>query len=114
MKINIKATNMELTAAIKKYAEEKADCLTKYFDNITQIDVDTGLKSNHHLKGKKYYAEFNVHVPGKMVRVSKNAEDLYKAIDKVKDHLKVELEKMKEKMRAKDKKVLRAGKGYQE
>ena len=114
MIINIKATGMDITPAIRKYAEEKVEGLTKYFNNITQADIDVGLKSHHHLKGKIYYAEFNIHVPGKMVRASKNSEDLYKAIDKVKDHLKVELEKMKEKMRAKDKKVLREQKGYKE
>jgi putative sigma-54 modulation protein len=114
MKINIKATNMDLTAPIRQYTEEKVESLLKFFDNITKADIDVGLKSHHHLKGKIFYAEFNLHVPGNILRVSKNAEDLYKAIDKVKDHLKIELEKLKEKMRAKDKKVLRASKEYQD
>jgi len=114
MTINIKASGMELTDAIKQYAEDKANTLTKYFNNIMQIDIDLGLKSHHHLKGKIFYCEFNVHVPSKLVRVSKNAEDLYKAIDKVRDHLKVELDKLKEKLRAKDKTLLREEKGYKD
>ena len=114
MKINIQGTGIELTGAIKDYAEEKIGSLVKFFDNIQSADIDVGMNSHHHQKGKVYYAEVNLSVPGRLVRVVKEAEDLYKAIDKVKDHLKVELEKMKEKMRAKDKKVLRGNKEYQE
>lgn len=114
MNVKIKGTGMELTEPIRKYAEEKINSLTKFFDNIINADIDVGMRSHHHLNGKIYYAEVNLSVPGKIIRVVKESENLYKAIDKVKDHLKVELEKMKEKMRRKDRKVLRSGKEYQE
>jgi len=114
MNINIKGTNLELTEAIKNYAEEKIISLNKFFDNIQTADIDVGMTSHHHQKGDIFYAEVNLAVPGKLLRVVKEEPNLYKAIDKVKDHLKVELEKMKEKMRAKDKKVLRGEKEYQE
>ncbi|MFA6426906.1 MAG: ribosome-associated translation inhibitor RaiA [Candidatus Magasanikbacteria bacterium] len=113
MLITVRGTGIDLTDAIKDYAEEKISSLTKFFDNITNADIDVGMLSHHHNKGKIYYAEVNVNVPGKMIRVVKESETLYKAIDKVKDHLKVELEKMKEKMRSKDKKELRGNKEYQ-
>ena len=113
MIINIKGSNINLTEPIKQYAEDKIMGLTKFFSNITQADVDIGMQSHHHLKGKIYYAEVNLHVPGKILRVVRDCEDLYKAIDKVKDHLKVELTGLKEKMRRKDKKVLREEKEYQ-
>lgn len=112
MKITIQATNMELTDAIRAHAEKKILSVEKFFDNIIQADIDVGMKSHHHQKGKIYYAEVNLHVPGTIVRVSKESEDLYKAIDKVKDHLKVDLEKLKGKMRSKDKRTLRGVKGY--
>ena len=114
MIINIQAKGVDMTDAIKQYAEEKATDLEKYFDNIVGIDAIVGMNSNHHNKGKIYFAEFNVQVPGKNLNMKKEAEDLYKAIDKVKDHLKVEFEKMKGKMRDKDKKELRDVKGYQD
>ena len=113
MIINIHGTGIELTEALKQYAEEKVSSLTKFFDNIRQADVDIGIRTHHHNKGKIFYAEVNLHVPGELVRVVKEAEDLYKAIDKVKDHLKQELENRKEKMRGKDKKMLRSSKEYQ-
>lgn len=114
MSINIKATGMEMTDAIRSYAEEKMETLLKFFDNIQHIDIDVGMNSNHHNKGNVYYAEVNMSIPGRLVRVVKEEADLYKAIDKVKDHLKVELEQEKEKMRRKDKHELREQKAYHE
>ncbi|MEK7623987.1 MAG: ribosome-associated translation inhibitor RaiA [Patescibacteria group bacterium] len=114
MTITIHGTNIELTDALKQYAEEKIEGLTKFFDNIQSARIDIGKRSNHHHKGEIFYAEVNLSVPGHMLRVVKEEADLYKAIDKVKDHFKVELESMKEKMRRKDKKGLRRAKEYKE
>ncbi len=114
MLINIRAKGTDLTPALRAHAEEKIGMLDKYFDNIIKADVEIGMESSHHQKGKIFYAEANLHVPKKNLRVVKEAEDLYKAIDKVKDHFKVELEKMKGKMRAKDREVIRSSKEYQE
>lgn len=115
MKITTHATNTELTDSLREYAEEKVTSLEKFFDRIMSATIDMGLESTHHQKGKIFYAEVNLSIAGgKFIRVTKNAEDLYKAIDKVKDHLKVELDKIKGKMRDKDREVLRDAKGYQE
>jgi len=114
MTIQIHCTGMELTDAIRTYVEEKMETLHKFFDNIQHMNVEVGMRGNHHNKGDIYYAEVNMSIPGQFVRVVKEEADLYKAIDKVKDHLKVELEQVKEKMRRKDKTVLRDQKAYQE
>ncbi|KKW41690.1 MAG: Ribosomal subunit interface protein [Candidatus Magasanikbacteria bacterium GW2011_GWA2_56_11] len=114
MVITLNGTGIDLTDAIKVYAESKIAGLAKYFDNITKAEIDVGITTHHHQKGQIYYAEVNLHVPGRILRVAKQEENLYKAIDKVKDHFKVELEKMKGKMRDQDRKELRGQKGYQE
>lgn len=115
MTITIHASNIEFTEALREYAEQKIQSLEKYFDRIITANVDIGLESTHHKQGKIFYAEVNLHLPEKkMIRVTKNAEDLYKAIDKVRDHLKVELDKVKNKMRDRDREALREVKGYQE
>ncbi len=113
MNINIQVKGMETTEAIKQYIEDKANDLPTYFDNIQGVDVIVGMDSHHHNKGKIYFAEFNLQIPGKNVNIKKEAVDLYKAIDKVRDHLKVELEKIKGKMREVDKEELRGQKEYQ-
>jgi putative sigma-54 modulation protein len=113
MIVTLHAKGMDLTPAIREYAEEKIQGLEKYFDHITKAEIDIGMESNHHNKGKIYYAEVNLDIPGHpTIRVVKESEDLYKAIDKVKDHLKVELDSAKEKMRRKDKEEIRGQKEY--
>lgn len=111
MQIIVQATEMDMTDAIRQYAEEKVQSLEKFYQGITKAEVDVGLRSHHHNKGKNFYAEVNLHVPHHpLVRVVKDAEDLYKAIDKVRDHLKVELEKLKGKQNKMDRNAIRAQK----
>ena len=106
---------MEATDAIKEYITEKVESLTTFFEGIESADIDVGIKSQHHNKGKIYYAEFKLQIPSRpSLYLSKDAEDLYKAIDKVKDHMKVELEKIKGKMNQLDREELREVKAYQE
>jgi putative sigma-54 modulation protein len=114
MNINIQTINTDLTDAIRDYVEEKVNSLLKYIDKIENVDVVIGLDNKHHQKGKIYFAEFNFKAMQKNISIKKDSEDLYKAIDKVRDHLKIELEKIKGKTIKKDKKILREVKAYQE
>ncbi len=99
MTFNLRAFGMELTQAISEYAEEKLTSLDKYFDNIIHIEADVGLDTKHHNKGDIYKCTANVQVPNKIFRVEKEEKDLYKAIDKVRDHLREEITAWKEKNR---------------
>lgn len=114
MTINIRGTGIELTPAIRQYVEEKMNTLVRFWHEIVQVNVDVGIRSHHHQKGDIFYVEANLHLPGHLIRVVKEEQDLYKAIDKVKDHLKVELKTMKEKARRRDKQELRDVKEYVE
>lgn len=74
--------------------------LIKYFDNILEAHVEIEKTTHHHLKGEIFRAEANLRVPIKgLLRVEKTEKDIYKAIDKVKDHLKEEITRYKEKLR---------------
>jgi len=98
MKIaNIKATEIELTPALKKYITEKINMLDKYYQDVIEVRVEVGLTSQHHNKGPIYRAELNVKVPGDLLRVEKTTENMYKSIDKVKDHMANQLKDFKEK-----------------
>ncbi len=100
MNINIKATKIELTPAIKDYIQEKMDMLEKYLGDIQVINAhfEVELTTHHHQKGDIFRAEANLSIPGSLLRVEKTEGDLYKAIDKVKDHLHMMIKKHKEKM----------------
>lgn len=99
MQINIKATNIELTPRIKDYVQEKMDMLEKYLGDIKviQADFEVAITTLHHVKGEIYRAEANIELPHELLRVEKTEKDLFKAIDKVKDHLKISIKKYKEK-----------------
>lgn len=90
MELRIKATGLELTDEIKEYIQKKMDMLEKYLGDVPAIncDVEVSIEPGpHQQKGKIYRAEVNLAVPGDLLRVEKTEKYLFKAIDKVKDHL---------------------------
>ena len=100
MKINIKSSNMDLTEAIKNYADEKLGAIDKYFDNIQNIEVEVGKTTRGQQKGDIFFCEINVSVPRKLLRYREETDDLYKAINDVKKGIQLEIKKYKEKIRA--------------
>jgi len=101
MRINIKGTNLDLTPALKTYINEKMNMLEKYFGNTVKVlnfdfEVEKTIKNQN--KGEIFRAEANIDVPGNMLRVEKTERDMYKAIDKVKDHLEIVIKRHKDKL----------------
>ncbi len=106
MEIIIKGKNLELTDALKKYAEEKIGHLEHYWDEILEARVELET-STHHIKGF-FRCEVNLDIPQKYVlRAEATEPDLYAAIDKVVPKLREEIEKIKGKQRSKDRKMSR-------
>ncbi len=87
LKKRIKATNIELTDAIREYAEKKVDAITKFVkDEIEALaEIEVGKTTNHHHKGDVFRAEVNLTIGDKQFRTVVVEDDLYKAIDKMKD-----------------------------
>jgi putative sigma-54 modulation protein len=98
MTINIHARGIELTPAIKQYAEEKMQSLEKYLESIQHMDVEVGRADGHQHKGDVYECKVVAQIGGEVMKIERDAEDLYKAIDKVKDHLRVEISDWKKRM----------------
>jgi len=103
MTINIIAKGMELTPAIREYTEEKMLSLEKYLESIRHIDVEVGMADGSHHSGKIFQCKANVQIGGETIMVDREAEDLYKAIDKVKDHLRETITQWKDKMNDRNK-----------
>jgi ribosomal subunit interface protein len=88
MKINIKATAIELTPAITKYVEKKIGSLDKYIRNEDAVaQVEVGRTTQHHNKGDVFKAEVHVTGAGLDVYAAVEKEDLYVGIDAVKDEI---------------------------
>lgn len=101
MKIDIKGTKLELTPSIKKYVEEKLGKIGRYLGRFAKksdaaLFVEVGRSTKHHKQGDVYYAEATMPVEGETIRVEQHSSDLRKAIDAVKDRLKISLRKFKE------------------
>jgi putative sigma-54 modulation protein len=90
MKINIKATGIELTNAIALYAEKKVASLEKYLNQendgvVAQVEV--GKVSQHHKSGEVFRAEVHLIGGGLDLYAASEQDDLYAAIDMVKDEV---------------------------
>lgn len=113
LKVNIKATNIELDDAIYEYIYEKIGTLDKYIEGIdgsVQAWVEVGKPSKHHREGREeFYAEADIRLPGqgRVIRSEARQWDLRLAIDQVKDELQGELKKYKGKQEAKYKRGAR-------
>lgn len=98
MIINLRATGCELTPALRQYVEEKFNALEKYGTHLFQADVHVGKDSPHHNKGDVFTCSATIEMTGDVIKIERTADDLYKAIDKVKDHLRETLSQMKDKI----------------
>lgn len=103
MKTQIRATNIEITPAIQSYIEKKLEMVDKFLGNLKVIncDFEIELTTKHHNKGEIFRAEVNLTIPGEVLWADCTADDLYKAIDKVKDNLGDLINKHKDKRLAK-------------
>ncbi len=89
MQIKIQATNMELTEALADYVEKRLSSLSKYIRNEGDalIRVEIGKTTHHHGHGDVFRAEANMSVKGVRVRAESKKDDLYAAIDDVREEL---------------------------
>lgn len=91
MRTTIKATNIEHTNAIDSYVNKRMRDLEKVLDakeksKIARVEV--GKTTTHHRGGKDiFFAEVMFHVSKKDFRAAVKADDLYAAIDKMRDEI---------------------------
>lgn len=101
MNIVIKGTNLELHEDLKAYAEEKIGSLRKFMEDIdlggnrVLARVELARTTDHHQQGDIYKAEVNLDLPKKMFRSVVESDDIYKAIDEVKDDLRIMINEYK-------------------
>lgn len=91
-----------MTEAIKNYTYEKMGTLDKYVsnDDSAKLAIELSRTTNHHVNGDVFQAEAQLHMRGKTSTVRTTQDDLYKAIDTLKDMLTRELATHKDKERS--------------
>ncbi len=94
MNITVNARHMEVTEALREYAEEKAARFPKFYDNIQSIEVIMDIEAG------KPQVEIVVQATRKATFVAHHREDdMYACVDQCSDKIVQQLRRHKDKMR---------------
>ncbi|KKQ07280.1 MAG: Ribosomal subunit interface protein [Parcubacteria group bacterium GW2011_GWB1_36_5] len=102
MQINLLGKNIELTEAIKDYVSKRVTNLEKLLSRIEEgqgkvmVNFEVSKSTNHHKSGEIFHADCLIKIDGKEFYGSADKEDLYQAIDAIKDSLYNEINKNKD------------------
>ena len=98
MNINLQAKNMELTEAIRDYVLNKDTNLGRLLANKNGLNIsfEVSKNTNHHKSGNVFHADCLINLDGEKFYASADEEDLYQAIDVVKENLFREISKNKD------------------
>jgi putative sigma-54 modulation protein len=103
MQINLQGKNIELTDAIKDYVSKRVTNLEKLLSNIeakkgeARVNFEVTKTTNHHKAGEIFHASCMISIDGKKFYGESDHEDLYSAIDEVKETLFNDIQKNKDK-----------------
>ncbi|HNX74935.1 MAG TPA: ribosome-associated translation inhibitor RaiA [Candidatus Rifleibacterium sp.] len=99
MQFVIKGKNLQLTDALKDYAEKKLTVIKKYFDHIVEVDVTLSVKDSKDTSRSRV-CEVTVWAKsiGNPIHGKSASEDLYASIDMVVEKIERQVKKFKEKI----------------
>jgi putative sigma-54 modulation protein len=92
MQINISGQNIDITDALKNYAEEKIDRIQKHFDYVTNTNIVLNVEKERHM------AEATMHTKGAALHANAEGPNMYAAIDSLADKLDRQVIRHKEKL----------------
>jgi len=99
MQITYTGRNIEITEALRSYAEEKLKRKSKHSDQIMSIHFIFLIESTSS-KEQQQVAEAVVSLRGKTVNATAASEDMYKSIDLVLDKVDRQLIKYRDKLKS--------------
>lgn len=98
MNIRINAPHLPLTPAIEEYVQKRITPLEKLVSNESVVcEIELARTTQHHKSGDIFKAEINMVLPDKHIYLVSEKEDLYQAIDHVREQLDHALSVRKEK-----------------
>ena len=92
MNIVVTGRHVEVTSALKKYAEEKIGKFDRYLSNITEAVVTLSVQKRMHK------VDVLIKASGNMLQADATTEELYSAIDEVVEKLDRQVKKLKGKL----------------
>ena len=94
MQLSVKGRNLEITDAIRAYAEEKVQRMTRYLGQIVSATVHLSLEKHRQI------AEVTLRVRDLTIRAEESTDDLYSSIDLVAEKLERQILRYKERIAA--------------
>ena len=94
MQLSVKGRNLEVTDAIRAYAEEKVQRMTRYLENIVSGTVYLSVEKHQQI------AEVTLRVRDLTIRAEESTDDLYSSIDLVAEKLERQILRYKERIAA--------------
>jgi putative sigma-54 modulation protein len=93
----VQGKHMQVTPALREYAEEKLGRIVRYFDQVHAAQVVLSVERQGGL-GKAQVVEVTVHGDGIVLRGEEASQDMYASIDLVAEKLKKQIEKYRSKV----------------
>lgn len=99
MNININTTTIGMTPAISDYVDKHLESVKKFLENdpTVKCDLELAKTTNHHKHGEIFKAEIHIVAKDQNIYASVEREDLYSAIDEVRDEVIRKLKSSKDK-----------------
>jgi ribosomal subunit interface protein len=100
MKILLKATGFDLTPSLEAYVNEKLGPMARYVKRIdeegaAELRVEVARTTRHHRHGEVFMAEANLRLPKRMLRAVHDDVDVRIAVTRLKEKLRLEIDKYK-------------------
>lgn len=103
MNLHISGKNIELTPAMRQYAEEKIGTIEKYQENIIETRVTIEQMHEHH--DSMYHVIVQCHISHDKLYCEAKHADAYAAIDQAKDEVIRQIRDRKAKYETKNRKA---------
>ena len=94
MQLSVKGRNLEVTDAIRAYAEEKVQRMTRYLEQVVSGTVYLSVEKHQQI------AEVTLRVRDLTIRAEESTDDLYSSIDLVAEKLERQILRYKERIAA--------------
>ncbi|MBI2123433.1 MAG: ribosome-associated translation inhibitor RaiA, partial [Armatimonadetes bacterium] len=92
MQVIVQGKHLDVTPALREYAQEKVGKISRYFDQVQEAQVVLSVERRDSV-GKAQVVEVTVWGDGLVLRGEEASQDMYASIDLVFDKLRKQIEK---------------------
>src|SRR5437762_13985979 len=98
MRLQVKGRNVEISDAIRDYAEEKLGKLERHLNDPTRVELELAVERNPSIAHNQV-AEATVWTKGPVLRARESSTDMKASIDQLADKLSRQVKRYREKRR---------------